>query len=363
MAEVSNEEFDPFGLHASKGAAATAGKGKGGAGRAVLITITQGNAADHPTAQDAAGENGASFDPFGVAAEQTATKDAAAADARPESAEESLSLPPEVSRVTRQTTSPTAMGIPPKMMIKLSIHEEVSSVAIADAETEGCSDVSVEGSVYAQIQCSDAKRNAPFVVHAATNEPTLMLRPDLNVSKQSPKDVANNCVLVQVPKHDIGFVPVAHYTIQQRVQHMPLLLERKVTIHGTLCRIAIQVRSKLSNAGDMEEFTVGLAIPEHVDGDTVSIVRGEGAFDALKRIVKWKLPTLDRGESFMVSAQAELWKPLADDQDVRFPVLLRCTSAADQISAIDFQATQADGNPSSITASKSNAFRLLHRLP
>ena len=71
--DLSNEEIDPFGLHASKGAAATAGKGKGGAGLAVLITITQGNAADHPTAQGAAGENGTSFDPFGVAAEQTAT--------------------------------------------------------------------------------------------------------------------------------------------------------------------------------------------------------------------------------------------------------------------------------------------------
>jgi hypothetical protein len=143
------------------------------------------------------------------------------------------------------------------------------------------------------------------------------------------------------------------------------LLERKVTIYANTVRVAVQVRSKLSNRGDLTDFTVSIAIPERVNGSTVEVLRGEGMYDDLKRTIKWTVDDLPKGESFMVSAQAQLWtNSTKEDQDhLKFPVLLRCSSELDQISTVEFRAVEAFGFPSSVTFRRSFSFRLLHRLP
>lgn len=86
----------------------------------------------------------------------------------------------------------------------------------------------------------------------------------------------------------------------------------------------------------------------------------------LKRIVKWKLKSLDKGESFMVCVQGKFWKKRYEGyDDIHFPVLLRCSAPSDRIGidGIDFTAQQVDGYPASVTiATKTNTFRLLHRL-
>jgi hypothetical protein len=252
--------------------------------------------------------------------------------------------------------------LPPKLLVKLTLHEEVSSVAKTGPNNEGSSEVSVEGIIYAQVQSSDAKKNAPFaLVTPAFHGGNLHVRSNTMFATGSGGKTALQTV--KVPKHEIGKVAVAYYSLTEEVRHMPILLERKVTVHDTSVRVAIQVRSKLTNQGDMKDFTIAVAIPERVDGSSIQILRGEGTWDELKRTVKWKLDSLDKGESFMVSAQAKLWNPLGDGEpEVTFPVMLRCTSAADQIGSIDFQATEADGHPASVTSSTAHSFRLLHRL-
>lgn len=145
----------------------------------------------------------------------------------------------------------------------------------------------------------------------------------------------------------------------------PQLVERKTTFYGKSCRIMVQVRSKMSNFGDMTDFTIAVAVPERVNGDTIEITRGEGAWDDLRRTIKWKLPVLPRGESIMICAQAQLWAPVSgDDADQHpvFPVLLRCSSAHDQISSAQFRAGDAEGYPANVAYSKTCSFRLLHRL-
>jgi hypothetical protein len=169
-------------------------------------------------------------------------------------------------------------------------------------------------------------------------------------------------MLVKVPKEEIGLVPVGNYVVHEQVPHMPILLERKVTIQKTSVRIAIQVRSKLTNLGDMENFAIAVAIPEHVDGRTVRVMRGDGVWDDLKRIIKWRLDTLRKGESYMVTAQAKLWRPADAATEIHFPVLLRCTATSDQVSTITIGAYGADGHPASITASVTITSRILHRL-
>ena len=130
-------------------------------------------------------------------------------------------------------------------------------------------------------------------------------------------------------------------------------------------RVALQVRSKLSNNGDLSDFTIAIAIPERVNAETIEVTRGEGVFDDLKRTIKWSVPFLPKGESFMVSALAQLWSPVTNEDQMllKFPVLLRCSSNFDQISNVELKAEEADGYPSSVLYSQNFSFRLLHRLP
>jgi hypothetical protein len=141
------------------------------------------------------------------------------------------------------------------------------------------------------------------------------------------------------------------------------LLERKVTRSKAKVQIAIQVRSKLSNPGDLSEFSVALAMSEKVLGDTVEINAGAGQWDRLTRTITWKLDNLPRGESFMISARAKVAEDASADEELKFPVMLRCRSQEDQISTAQFQAIEASGYPATVTSSTVHkTYRILHRL-
>mmetsp|Transcript_12241 Transcript_12241/g.33958 ORF Transcript_12241/g.33958 Transcript_12241/m.33958 type:complete len:433 (-) Transcript_12241:39-1337(-) len=344
-----------------------------------------------------------SLDPFGVGDFSEVTQKSAVSDLEPMSLERRLeaarngeSIPITLDPKTGQAVaepSPTSINrlprsgsraLPPKMSIKLTLYEEVSSIALRDELI--ASQIAVEGSAYAQVQCSDALKNAPFGISASQQAmsefaPKVTIRPNPKFTSLEPisssslehrqddsiiknynnADSTTETYLVNIPKAELGYVPVVHYSFAQTLDHMPVLLERKVTIHETSCRIALQVRSKLTNKGDLKDFTLAVAIPEVVNSDSIEIVRGQGSVDGLKRLIKFKLAHLNKGESFMVSAQANLWKAM-NAEEVRFPVLMRCSSTDDHISTVDFEVMEADGTPCSISVTKAHSFRLLHRL-
>lgn len=260
-------------------------------------------------------------------------------------------------------------ALPPKVMVRFSIHEEVSSVAKFGVEYEGSSEVHVEGKVHGQIQSSDALKNVPFALVSSTLQGgRLQFRPYDECLKESSTSLqslqAQSIHIVSIPKMEIGSVPVGTYLLTEQIRHMPLLLERKVTMYQSTVRIAVQVRSKLSNKGDLQDFTIAVALPERVNVQTVDLLRGSGTFDELKRTIKWTMPDLVRGESFMVSAKAQLWTPATteDKSNLQFPVLLRCSSLFDQISTVEIRATEADEFPASVQFNSTHSFRLLHRL-
>ena len=147
---------------------------------------------------------------------------------------------------------------------------------------------------------------------------------------------------------------------------MPVLLERKITRNGSRIRIAIQIRSRLDNTGDMEDMTILVAVPEKVKGTSINIVRGNGVYDELKRTIKWRLPALYKGDSCLVVAEGDLWRaPAKGDDETPFPVMFRCRSVSDPITPdLDWKLAQVAGTPSHLTVrSISHTFRLLHRLP
>lgn len=297
-----------------------------------------------------------SFDPFGIAElQEQSSKEArggVATSASVATTVESPKPPPAVSRVTR-----SGIALPPKLLVHLAIHEEVASTAKRGRERDGSSDVIVDGTIYAKVQCSDAIQNAPFVIRA--HDLQIPVKPNPVYATSSDQ---LHKVIVQIPKHELGFVAVAHYSFAGEIEHMPILLERKVSIHETACRVALQVRSKLTNQADMDEFTLAVAVPERVDVASLEILRGQGEWDDLKRTVMWKLESLKKGESFMVSAQARFEKALENGEEVCFPVLLRCSSSGDQITSLDFEVEEAEGHASSLSSQTTHSFRLLHRL-
>lgn len=141
-------------------------------------------------------------------------------------------------------------------------------------------------------------------------------------------------------------------------------MERKISVHGKVCRVAVQVRSKLTNKGDLEDFTIAIAVPERVNGATVKVVHGDGVWDDLKRSIKWKVKKLEKGSSFMVAAQAEMWSPVpaGEKNSIRFPILVRCSSSGDSVCSAEFRAVQVDGHPATLSTNSTHSFRLLHRL-
>jgi len=359
-----DDTFDPFGLQEENAKS-----------RPVLISVSEG--ASDPVPVESSSQSPLyrveSFDPFGIGALQSSSlhdppNNSSSMIEVNHQRHLSLNGPPKLSRLTQSHDPPftgkksQSIALPPKLMVKLTVHEEVSSVAKRGKEREGASDVSIEGTIYAQVQCSDANKNAPFIIQASQiTSKEFELRPNPKFAVVLGESGTGEQAIV-IPKQEIGYVPVVHYTLIDQVDHMPILLERKVTTHEKSCRIAIQVRSKLSNRGDLHDFSIAVAIPESIDGDSIEIIRGDGHWDSLKRTIIWKLASLNKGESFMVSAQANFWDDNVSDDDVLLPVLLRCSSSADSISAIELRVTEATGHPTVSTFTKTRSFRLLHRL-
>jgi hypothetical protein len=344
----SGSPFDPFGIKDEKKQDAAGSRSPGDAPSfSRTATLDDGTAVSFQS-------DVSSLDPFGIAALTQQTSFVANPGAS------------AVGRIGRSTGSAdaskataTVAALPPKMLVKLTIYEEVTSVAnILEPDS---SRISVEGSVYVQLHSSDARRNAPFQLAPSSEKELITIKPNNKYTRQTPHQ-QNPPLTVSIPKNELGYVPVLYYSFDQMADHMPLLLERKVTIHEESCRIAFQVRSKLTNHGDLRDFTLAVAIPEKVDADSIEMLRGDGVYDSLQRLIRFKLASLEKGESFMVSAQAKLWKALGDDEDIHFPAVMRCSSSEDQISSVDFTAMEAPGQPSSLTVHKAHSFRLMHRL-
>jgi hypothetical protein len=138
-------------------------------------------------------------------------------------------------------------------------------------------------------------------------------------------------------------------------------LEQKITKTRQYVQIAVQVRSKLTNQSDLTDFSLEVSVPDTIIGRSIKVVAGDGKFDELKRAILWTKNHLPKGESFMVSARANVEAELNPDE-LEFPVLLRCSSQ-DQISTAQFQAIEAHGHPASVSsATNVMTFRMLHRL-
>jgi hypothetical protein len=151
-------------------------------------------------------------------------------------------------------------------------------------------------------------------------------------------------------------------------QNMPILLQTKCTRHNPTIRIGIQIRSNLSNLGDLHDFCIVLSIPSGVQGPTVQITRGNGEYDEMKGLVLWKIGHLGHGKSHLVSVEGTLTEDLLDKMEaggegrIDFPVLVRCSSGLDQISDLVLSVGSLEECPVRLGVQIVKSFRLIHRV-
>lgn len=268
----------------------------------------------------------------------------------------------------------TSTALPPRVLVKFQLQEEVSSVAHSSDEIEGCSDVQIEGTVLAQVVSSDALKNVPFFLISSTdNQKAVEFLPNKKYAKKlldgNDAKSRSNISIVDIPKETLGFVNVGNYRISQSLDHMPLMLEQKVVRARSKIQIAIQVRSKLSNPDHLSDFSIVLFIPKELDGSSIEVITGDGEFDQWKRCITWEKKHLPKGQSFMVSAKCDIdgnhnipGGSAGLDELLKFPVMLRCQSK-DQISSAHFKAVEANDHPASVSSSVvGKSFRIVHRL-
>ena len=158
---------------------------------------------------------------------------------------------------------------------------------------------------------------------------------------------------------------------------MPLLVQSKATLKENICRVGIQIRSNLSNKGDINDLSIRVPIPNTLNASTVTITRGEdtGSWDECKRLVSWNIGTLSHGQSVLVSAEAEISHTMAqlvaeDDlsstkfnEKIQCPVLVRCSSSSDNLTDFSVSASPWMEDPSNLTYKLDQSYRLLHRVP
>mmetsp|Transcript_41805 Transcript_41805/g.100338 ORF Transcript_41805/g.100338 Transcript_41805/m.100338 type:complete len:449 (-) Transcript_41805:145-1491(-) len=410
------------------------------------------------------------FDPFGVGEIATSPSTAKGGGSGAKKSDPGLAVP-ELSEVAAASTTTTASLLPPKVLVKFKVHEEISSVArisnnnyddestlntnsvsgvttsgnhtttttAAMAMAEGASDVYVNGTLYGQVVSSDATKNSPFILTSSSTSGQKVdfvmnssndhqqkssqqqqqqqqkqqhyvrpLNPERNQKHEEDLKLEQiNATVVDIPKDVLNFVKLGTYSIKESVDHMPLLLEQKVIRSKNKIQVAVQVRSKLSNPDDLSSFSIAVSIPGRVNGNTVTILSGDGSFDKWRRVITWEVDRLPKGQSFMVSAKCMLQdendpkiqkikgsmndflqqkKKSDDDQDgnnnnnnddnnatnkmtvsssnvgLKFPVLLRCR-ANDKVSTAKFHAIEANGHPANVSSTLVNqSFSMIHRL-
>ena len=272
------------------------------------------------------------------------------------------------SQTNRSPPPPPQRKIP-QLNVKLCVHEEVASTQDKkNAMDEVSSHVLLDGVVEAQIVC-----NSEVVPPCSLRIFDPDYPDDTNVQFDS------NCFTFYGPsEYNILAIPksirpgkrttIASYHRSVTKNFMPLLVQSKISRFGDhleKCALRIQIRSNLNNIGSLLDIILVIAVPPTVLGNTVKILPGEGtgAFDRLKRIIRWEIKELKQGNSIVFGAEVEIGSMMLVDELPKFPVLLRCRSTEDTVSSIQLDCKELDGHPVRLKVVQERSFQLLHRLP
>eukprot|EP00574_Skeletonema_japonicum_P010252 CAMPEP_0201728598 /NCGR_PEP_ID=MMETSP0593-20130828/16455_1 /ASSEMBLY_ACC=CAM_ASM_000672 /TAXON_ID=267983 /ORGANISM="Skeletonema japonicum, Strain CCMP2506" /LENGTH=327 /DNA_ID=CAMNT_0048220757 /DNA_START=146 /DNA_END=1129 /DNA_ORIENTATION=- len=269
----------------------------------------------------------------------------------------------------------------PKMDVKFKLFEEVTSKAVLGMGEDGTVELFVEGKVMAQAE-SSISRIPPFSLQITSpplNECDIVFQNFCKVQSERKIQVSKQRSIkckVDIPQQKAE-CEMLRYSITVETKNMPLLVQSKATLKEKNCRVGIQIRSNLSNQGDINDLSISIPIPNTMQESTVKITRGAdtGSWDECKRMVTWKIGTLAHGQSVLVSVEAEISHTmaqlLADDdlssakfnEKINCPVLVRCSSSSDTLTDFALSASPWMEDPSNLSLQQDQSYRLLHRVP
>ena len=91
-------------------------------------------------------------------------------------------------------------------------------------------------------------------------------------------------------------------------------------------RGAFKLRSNPSNEMMLTHITIIVAIPFHVDGESIKLVPSYGAWDEVKRTISWSIDQISPGEvvDFLIHLGQ---RKSGFDEDTKLPILVHAKSA------------------------------------
>ncbi len=144
----------------------------------------------------------------------------------PKSSSPSIVINKTPSYLSRSKGSTLSQKIPPKIVLKFFIHEEVSSTQeMRNNLDDITSHVNIEGAIHTQIISSDAVKNPPFALRLSDPDyPEDNYEFDTNFMTYYGSGEYNT---LSIPKAVMGKVKVASYQRTVTKKFMPVLVQSK----------------------------------------------------------------------------------------------------------------------------------------
>ena len=122
--------------------------------------------------------------------------------------------------------------------------------------------------------------------------------------------------------------------------------------------MALQISSNPNNESNLTDLTIVMSVPDGVRGESLLTQPAGGVWEKSKSAVIWCVSELGRGEKFQLQARFEM----QDEEDLQFPVIVRCQCLDVQLSEIELDVQEnAEQLPAEIVLKVARRFRLSHR--
>jgi len=232
--------------------------------------------------------------------------------------------------------------------------------------TEGSIEVWMDASIPAilpfNFELTDKKR---YVME--------MKSADINIANSfdpNPADTGSKYALkVSIPKteYQVGSksLLIASYKCYSRGPEIPILLDKKISRAGSLCRVLINISPAPGSEflSSLHGFVVVVAVPFAADGDSLKMPSPRGRFDAIRRTITWRIPCLpEEGQTpLKLLAQFNLAVDDCEDEILKFPLMVSCQGEGLEAlpSGVDIDLLEA---PSDVVIKLSRQLRMIHRV-
>jgi len=136
------------------------------------------------------------------------------------------------------------------------------------------------------------------------------------------------------------------------------LVKSKVQASGLRCRIGVKIRSNPDNLQRLQRIAVMMSVPPDIRGESAKLSWKGGVWDAMKRVVAWRIEALEPGDLIEFQAQFDCLTSMSSDRPPpKFPILVRCDAEDDYFSGISFESEEQ----ARLQIQVSKSFHILHR--